>query len=103
MNRKFAVRGLGQYQHTFNGLHFPTDLTTPELVLTHERLLKANYWHLGGGVSYAINSKTDVSADAVTFLSGSDTHYGTGLALRISRTFALKGHGYRQKGADARY
>ena len=91
LNRKFAVRGLADYQHTFNGLHFPADLTTPELALTHERLLKANYWHAGGGVSYSINSKTDVSADAVTFVSGSDTHYGTGVALRISRSFNLPG------------
>jgi hypothetical protein len=90
LNRRLAIRGFGQWQHTLTGLHFPVDLTTPERVLTHERLLKANYWHLGGGVSYAINSKTDLSADVVTFLSGSDTHYGTGLAFAISRSFRLK-------------
>jgi hypothetical protein len=90
LNHKLAVRGIGLWQHTFTGLHFPDDLTTPERVLTHERLLKANYWHLGGGVSCAVNSSTDLSADVVTFLSGSDTHYGSGIALRISRSFMLK-------------
>jgi hypothetical protein len=90
LNHKIAVRGLGQWQHTLAGLHFPADLTTPELVLTHERLLKASYWHLGGGVSYSVNSKTDLSADVVTFLSGSDTHYGTGVAVGISRSFSRK-------------
>lgn len=90
LNRRLAVRGLGQWQHTFQGLHFPADLTTPELTLTHERLLKADYWHLGGGVSYAITSKTQLSADVVTFLSGSDTHYGSGLVIGISRSFTLK-------------
>ena len=90
LTRKLAARGFGDWQHTFNGLYFPGDLTTPELALTHERLMKANYWHLGGGVSYAITAKTEVSADVVTFLTGSDTHYGTGFSLRITRTFMRK-------------
>lgn len=89
LTRKLALRGVGQYQHTFHGLHFPADLTTPEITLTHERLLKANYWHLGGGASYALNPKTELSATVVTFLSGSDTHYGTGVALQVSRSFNL--------------
>jgi len=93
LTRKLAVRGFGNWQHTFSGLHFPADLTTPLLILTHERLLKANYWHLGGGISYAITPKTEVSADVVTFLSGSDTHYGTGVSLRITRTFMRRSRG----------
>lgn len=90
LSHRLAVRGFGQWQYTFNGLQFPTDLTTPERVLTHERLLKANYLHLGGGVSYAVNSNVEISADVVTFLSGIDTHYGSGTALRISHSFTLK-------------
>jgi hypothetical protein len=93
LTRKLAARGFGDWQHTFNGLHFPADLTTPELTLTHERLLKANYWHLGGGVSYAVTPRTEVSADVVTFLAGSDTHYGTGVSVRITRTFMRKPRG----------
>jgi hypothetical protein len=90
LTRKLAVRGTGNWQHTFNGSHFPEDLTTPELALTHERLLKANYWHLGGGAAYAISPKTDVSADFVTFLTGSDTHYGNGVSIGISRSFIFR-------------
>lgn len=101
LKRRLMVRGFGQWQHTFHGLHFPADLTTPELTLTHERLLKANYWHLGGGVSYAITPKTDLSADAVTFLSGSDTHYGSGLVLGISRSFRLKSHTHAISNSDS--
>lgn len=88
--RKLAFRAFGHWQHTFNGLHFPADLTTPEIILTHERLLKASYWHFGGGVSYAITPATDISADIVTFLSGSDTHYGTGVSIRVARSFTLR-------------
>lgn len=88
--RRLGLRGLANWQHSFAGLHFPADLTTPELALTHDRLLKANYWHLGAGASYLVNSKTEIGADVVTFLSGSDTHYGTGLSLRITRNFSLR-------------
>jgi hypothetical protein len=93
--RKFAVRGIANWQHTFNGLHFPRDLTTPELALTHERLLKANYWHLGGGVEYSVTPKTDISADFVTFLTGSDTHYGTGVSFSVTRAFNLGSRKHR--------
>jgi hypothetical protein len=99
--RKLAARALGDWQHTFNGLHFPADLTTPELTLTHDRLLKANYWHFGGGISYAITPKTEVSADVVTFLAGSDTHYGTGVSVRITRTFMRKPRGHRSISPSA--
>jgi hypothetical protein len=88
--KRLSLRGFGHWQHTFEGLHFPADLTTPELALTHERLLKANYSHVGGGASYLLNAKTEVGADVVTFLSGSDTHYGTGMSLRITRSFSLR-------------
>jgi hypothetical protein len=90
LTRKLAVRGISQWQHTFRGLRFPADLTTPEIILTHERLLKANYWHLGGGMSYALTPKTEVSFDAISFLAGSDTHYGTGVSVRITRNFKWK-------------
>jgi hypothetical protein len=90
LNRKLAARGFGHWQHTFKGLQFPDDLTTPELELTHEQLLKANYWHLGGGFSYGITRDLEVAADAFTYLSGSNTHYGSGVAVRISHSFTLK-------------
>jgi hypothetical protein len=87
ITRKLAVRGFGIWQHTFSGLRFPIDLTTPEIALTHERLLKARYWHVGAGISYVISPKTEVGADIVSFVAGSDTHYGTGVSLRITRSF----------------
>lgn len=97
--KRLGVHGLANWQHTFRGLHFPADLTTPELTLTHERLLKANYWHLGGGLSYLFNSKTEIGADVVTFVAGSDTHYGTGLSLRCTRSFSLSSLRLRPRSA----
>ncbi|HKS66510.1 MAG TPA: hypothetical protein VJR26_04675 [Candidatus Acidoferrales bacterium] len=81
------INDISGWKDTFTGLHFPADLTTPEITLTHERLLKAKYWHVGGGGAYALSRKTEIGADVVFFVAGSDTHYGTGLAVHISRSF----------------
>jgi hypothetical protein len=89
--RRFAVRGIGSWQYTFSGISSLDQLTTPELELTHERLLRNRYWHAGGGVSFALNSKTEVSADYITFVSGRVTHYGNSLSIGISRSFSIKG------------
>ena len=51
-NRRFAVRGFTDWRHSFDGIGSLEDLTTPELALTHDRLLKASYWHLCGGVGF---------------------------------------------------
>lgn len=89
VSRRFAVRGLTNWQHSFGGIGSLEDLTTPELALTHDRLLKASYWHVGGGVAYSLTPKTSLDADVVTFLSGSVTHYGTGISIGVTRSFDL--------------
>jgi hypothetical protein len=92
LTRSLTVRGLGSWQHTLVGLRFPQDVTSPELALTHERLLKANYWHAGGGVSYSVTPKTVIFADVVTFLTGRDTHFGSGISVGVSRSFQREHH-----------
>lgn len=89
-SRRFAARGVGSWQHTFNGITTLAGLTSPLLELTHERLLKANYWHVGGGVSYAVNSKTEFSADYIAMVSGQVTHYGKGFSIGVSRSFNFR-------------
>jgi hypothetical protein len=88
--RRFAARGVGSWQHTFNGITSLAELTSPLLELTHERLLKANYWHVGGGFSYAVNSKTEISADYIAMVSGQVTHYGKGFSIGVSRSFNFR-------------
>jgi len=89
--RRFAVRGIGSWQYTFSGISSLDQLTTPELALTHERLLRNRYWHAGAGVSFALDSKTEVSADYISFVSGRVTHYGKSLSIGISRSFSIGG------------
>jgi hypothetical protein len=90
VNRKLAVRGFGNWQYTFSGLDSLDQLTTPELILTHERLLKVGYWHAGGGASYNVTPKTSIFVDVASFVTGTVTHYGMGLSVGISRSFNLK-------------
>jgi hypothetical protein len=92
LSRRLAVRGFTNWQHSFEGIGSLEDLTTPELALTHDRLLKASYWHLGGGLAYSVTPKTSINADVVTFLAGSVTHYGTGVSVGITRNFTLRPH-----------
>lgn len=87
ITHRLDVRAFGLWKDTLRGLHFPADLTTPEITLTHERLLKAKYWHVGGGGAYALSRKTEIGADVVFFVAGSDTHYGEGVAVHISHSF----------------
>jgi hypothetical protein len=85
--RKFAARGFGSFAHTFSGLLYATDFTTPEIFLTHERLLKATYWHVGGGASYALTRKTEIGADMFIPVAGRATHFGPGVSFRFTRLF----------------
>lgn len=87
LTKKLSVRGLADWQHTYGGLRFPIDLTTPELALTHDRLLRARYWHVGGGATYSFPRRFDISGNLITFVAGNDTHFGTGFTLSISRSF----------------
>jgi hypothetical protein len=98
LTRKLSARGLVSWQHTHGGLRFgsptsatlpfPGEVNTPERLAQHDRLLRDNYWHVGGGVSYSF-SRTDVFASYIAFVGGTDTHAGKALTLGISWPFQL--------------
>jgi hypothetical protein len=98
LTRKLAARGLVAWQHTHGGLRFgspppasllfPGEVNTPERLLHHDRLMRDNYWHVGGGVSYSF-SRMDVFASYIAFVGGTDTHAGGALTVGISWPFEL--------------
>lgn len=104
LTRKLATRGWVSWQHTHGGLRFgspppaslpfPGEVNTPERLAQHDRLLRDNYWHVGGGVSYSF-SRMDVFASYITFVGGTDTHAGGALTAGISWPFELgSGHAH---------
>jgi hypothetical protein len=98
LTRKLAARGLVAWQHTHGGLRFgspppasllfPGEVNTPERLVQHDRLMRDNYWHVGGGVSYSF-SRMDVFASYIAFVGGTDTHAGGVLTVGISWPFEL--------------
>jgi hypothetical protein len=100
LKRKLAARGLASWQRTHGGLlfgspppaslQFPGEVNTPERLLEHDRLLRDNYFHAGGGLSYSF-PRMDVFVSYIAFISGTDTHAGRALTLGVSWPFEFHG------------
>jgi hypothetical protein len=100
LQRKLAARGLASWQRTHGGLRFgsppptslvfPGEVNTPERLLQHDRIMRDNYFHAGGGISYSF-PRMDVFVSYITFVSGTDTHAGRALTVGVSWPFELDG------------
>jgi hypothetical protein len=101
IKRTLQVRGVGSWQRTHGGLRFgspnstdlpfPGEVNTPDLLYQHDRLLRDNYWHAGGGLAYSF-PRFDVLATYIAFVSGTDTHAGRALTISFVMPFRLGGH-----------
>jgi hypothetical protein len=104
LKRKLAARGFASWQRTHGGLRFgspppaslvfPGEVNTPERIFQHDRLLRDNNFHAGGGFSYSF-PRMDVFASYNKFVSGTDTHAGGALTLGFSWPFEF--HGIRAR------
>lgn len=86
-----AVRGLATWQKTHGGLNgFPEFGVTRELLEHHDRLLRDNNWRAGAGVIYSLSESIDLAATVITVVSGTVTHYGTGITFGTIWSFATR-------------
>jgi len=86
-----AVRGFGSWLHTHGGIITIEQLfQDPQLFPIHDRLLHSNYWHLGAGANYPISQSLDLSFSYVTYLAGTDTHYGRGITIGTTWNFSTR-------------
>lgn len=100
IKRKLQVRGQAYWQRTHGGLRFgsptlpslpfPGDVSTPELFYQHDRLMRDNYWHAGGGFGYSF-PHVDVFATYIAFVGGTDTHTGHALTVSLVVPFQVGG------------
>lgn len=82
---RLFVRGVADLQRTHGGLRFgsptgnpfppPGEINTPARVAQRDRLLRTNYWHVGGGASFNAGP-ADVFAAVTKYVNGTDTHNG---------------------------
>jgi len=100
VKRRLALRGLMSWQRTHGGLRFgspppsdllfPGEVDTPERLYQHDRLLRDNFFHAGGGLAYSF-PQLDIFATYRAFVSGTDTHAGGALTIGFSVPFRLGG------------
>jgi hypothetical protein len=88
-----AVRALANWMHTHGGVPFEVTYEDVYLFLAHDRLLASRYWHAGGGATVSLTDSIDLDGALVTFLTGSDTHYGLGLNIGLTWRFLHGGSG----------
>ncbi|MGH9503788.1 MAG: hypothetical protein ACRD20_13125 [Terriglobales bacterium] len=82
-----AVRGFGNWLHTNGGITIEQALMSPQLFPVHDRILAATYWHLGVGGNYALTESLDLSLSYVTYLAGTNTHFGRGITIGMAWDF----------------
>jgi hypothetical protein len=100
VKRKLLVRGQVLWQRTHGGLRFgsptstdlpfPGEVNTPELFYQHDRILRDNSWHAGGGLAYSF-PHVDIFANYTAFVGGTDTHAGRAVTISFSVPFRLSG------------
>ena len=82
-----SVRGFGSWLHTNGGITIEEAIASPTLFPVHDRILSATYWHFGAGANYSLTQSVDLSFSYVTYLAGTNTHFGRGITIGTSWNF----------------
>jgi hypothetical protein len=100
VTRRVAARGLLSWQRVHGGLRLgapsgdpfvpPGEVNTPERLSEHDRLLRDNFFRIGGGVSYSLE-RFDVFASYLELLRGTDSHGGRAITVGVSWPFEIGG------------
>jgi len=85
-----SVRGFGSWLRTHGGITIEQALQNPQVFPVHDRLLRASYWHLGAATNYSISESFDLSFSYVTYLAGTDTHYGRAITIGTTWNFSTR-------------
>lgn len=85
VKRRLYVRATGTWQRTHGGLRFgsvtgnpfppPGELNTRDRFLQRDRVLRSNYWQVGGGLSYSAGP-VDLFTSITKYVAGTDSHNG---------------------------
>jgi hypothetical protein len=88
-NKVIALRFVGAWQGSQGGLEFPAGrgLTPAEFVI-HDRIAKADYVQLGGGVTFSVNRTFDIHTAYAKTVSARNTHGDGGIILGFTWRFS---------------
>ena len=88
-NKTIAFRFIGSWQKSHGGLEFPAGVRlTPAQFEIHDRIARADYVQLGGGVTFAVNRSFDIHTAYVKTASARNTHGDGGIILGFSWRFS---------------
>jgi hypothetical protein len=88
LTRRLSARGVLSWQRSHGGLE-ADEFDTPERFEQYDRLVKDNYVHVGGGVSYSF-PRVDLFVAYVQYVGGTDTHTGRAITTGFSLPFELR-------------
>jgi hypothetical protein len=83
--RKLVTRFGLSWQRSHGGLR-SSEIVTEEQYSQYDRLIKDNYFHVTGGLSYSL-PKVDVFGSYVHYAAGTDTHVGYAITAGLSIPF----------------
>jgi hypothetical protein len=89
----FSTSAIFNWQRTHGGLRFPGDVNVPEIperLTEFHRMLRDNYLHAGGGLSYS-RGAWDVSGSVLFTARGSNSHDVRVFSVTVGRTFQIRG------------
>ncbi len=90
--KRLILRLLGSWQKTHGGLQAPIEFDEPgsERFEFHDRVLRANYFRLGGGATYSLSKTVDVYVGYGGSVSGRNTLGVGGVAVGFSWRFSRR-------------
>jgi hypothetical protein len=88
-NKLISFRFIGGLQRTHGGLEFPPNVKlTAEEFDIHDRVARANYLQLGGGVTFSVNRSFDIHTAYARTVSARNTHGDGGIIIGFSWRFS---------------
>jgi hypothetical protein len=88
---RISLRLTGAWQKTYDGIEIPIDRNHPHYHDIHDRATKANFFRMGGGVSFSLTNALGLHIDVNNTARGANTHAPRGLSLGISWRFSGRG------------
>ena len=90
VHRRVTLRLLAAWQKTYGGLKAPIEFEEPgsEQFEFHDRVLQANYFRLGGGVTYLMSRNVELNMAYAGSATGSNTLAVNGLAIGFTWRFS---------------
>jgi hypothetical protein len=89
-SKRFSIRFLGNWQTTHGGFNLPVDVhrDVPEEFDIHDRVARAKFIHLGGGIGLSVTRSFGIHAAYVTTTYARNSHAAGGFLAGISWSFS---------------